>query len=69
MDGVSLRKRFGCLFDLAEMQSSTMAEMCALGWGLVGKCGCSGDNCGWGGGDVGGVSDITSRFYFTDSGS
>jgi hypothetical protein len=36
------------LSNLVEVKSSMVVDMCALGWGVVGKHGCGGDNCGCG---------------------
>ncbi|GAU38950.1 hypothetical protein TSUD_363890 [Trifolium subterraneum] len=32
LEGITLRERFGRLFDLTEYKSSTVADMCSLGW-------------------------------------
>ncbi|GAU15336.1 hypothetical protein TSUD_04050 [Trifolium subterraneum] len=37
VDGISLCERFGSLFDLAETQSRSVAEMATLGWGAGGE--------------------------------
>jgi hypothetical protein len=69
LDGVSLRERFGRLFDLAEVQSSTVAEMCALGWGLVGKRGYGGDSFGCGRMGCWGSTRHYFMIYFIGPGS
>ncbi|CAJ2642357.1 unnamed protein product [Trifolium pratense] len=37
LDGISLRERFGRLFELAETKSRSVVEMFALGWGADGE--------------------------------
>ncbi|CAJ2644440.1 unnamed protein product [Trifolium pratense] len=48
LDGISLRERFGRLFELAVTKSHSVAEMFALGWGQKGGRGSGGGGCGRG---------------------
>jgi hypothetical protein len=48
MGAIPLSERFGRLFDLAEIKTSSVAEIFSLGWEAGGMSGCGGDSCGRG---------------------
>ncbi|PNX74295.1 cysteine-rich receptor-like protein kinase, partial [Trifolium pratense] len=48
LDGISLRERFGRLFELTTTKSRSVVKMFALGWGAYGGRGSGGGICGCG---------------------
>ncbi|GAU35790.1 hypothetical protein TSUD_56670 [Trifolium subterraneum] len=67
VEGLPLCERFRRLFDLAETQLCSVAEMASLGWGAGGRRGCGGDHSWLWQPDPDNGYSVRSAYYFLTS--